>query len=243
MDSTFVILVAVAFLTATLSGILGMGGGVLLLSVMAIYFSPAVLIPFHGTVQLASNVSRLAVGWRAITWPILLPMLAGCGAGALAGSAAAISLPETGFQFAMGLFILVVTWAPQRKRPIRFPGKFFWVGAVSTALSFVVGATGVLTAPFFLNEGLTRESIVATRAGGQMATHLLKVGVFSALGFHLAEYWALVLGMVIAAALGSALGKVLLGRLSERVFLILFRGLITVLAGRMLVKSTVGWFS
>ncbi len=240
MDTTFTALTITAFLTATLSGVLGMGGGILLLAVMAGYFPPAVAIPFHGAVQLASNVTRAAISWRDIAWHILGPMVAGSILGALVGSQIAITLPEASYQFLMGAFILVFTWLPKFKSAPRIWGKFFWVGGVSTALSFIVGATGPLVAPFFLKEDLTKESIVATKAGGQATTHLLKVGVFSVFGFQLQQHWPLFLSMTAAVLLGTILGKALLNRLPERAFLLLFRALITILAGRMLIRSLIG---
>lgn len=240
MDTTFAVLTITAFLTATLSGILGMGGGILLLAVMAGYFPPSVTIPFHGAVQLVSNVSRATLSWRDIAWRILGPMIAGSVAGAVVGSQLAITLPESTYQFLMGAFILVFTWMPKFKSAPRVRGKFFWLGGVSTALSFIVGATGPLVAPFFLKEDLSKEAIVATKAGGQAITHLLKVGVFSLFGFQLAQHWPLFLSMTVAVLLGTALGKALLNRLPEPAFLLLFRVLITVLAGRMLVNSLLG---
>lgn len=240
MDLQTIILVAAAFLTATLSGFLGMGGGILLLTVMAAYFPPAVLIPFHGAVQLVSNSVRATLSWRDISWRILLPMVAGSVVGAVAGSRIVVTLPEAGYQAVMGLFILVMTWMPPLKSVPRIRGKFFWLGGISTGLSLVVGATGPLLAPFFLREGLSKESIVATKAGGQATTHFLKVSVFSFLGFEFAAYWPLFVAMVVAVTLGTALGKALLGRLSERLFVALFKVLITVLAGRMVLTSVLG---
>jgi len=240
MDSQTITLIIAAFLTATLSGFLGMGGGILLLTVMAAYFPPPVLIPLHGAVQLVSNSVRMAMSWRHIAWPVLLPMIAGSFAGIVAGSHVALNLPEAGYQFIMGLFILLMTWLPPLRRIPPVPGKFFWLGGISTALSLIVGATGPLLAPFFLNIGLKKEAIIATKAGGQAATHLLKVAFFSAVGFQLGRHALLFAGMVAAVTLGTACGKLLLGRVSERAFLILFKTLITILAGRMVIRSLAG---
>ena len=237
MDTQHIILIVAAFLTATLSGFLGMGGGILLLTIMAAYFPPATLIPLHGAVQLVSNGVRMTMSWRHISWIILVPMTLGSVVGVVVGSQVVLSLPETGYQLTMGVFILVMTWLPKFKSAPRIRGKFFWLGGISTALSLVVGATGPLLAPFFLKEGLKKETIIATKAGGQFVTHLLKVGLFSVLGFGLATHAWLFAGMVVAVTLGTACGKLLLGRVSERLFVLLFKALITVLAGRMVVMS------
>lgn len=240
MDLQTLTVIAAAFFTAALSAVLGMGGGILLLAVMGIYFPPAVLIPLHGAVQLASNFARAVINWRAIAWRILGPMAAGCVLGAAVGSQLVLAIPEAIYQGILGVFILLMTWLPPFRAAPRVPGKFFWLGGISTALSMVVGATGALTAPFFLNEGLDKKGIIATRAGGMALTHLLKVGVFGLIGFQFARYWLLFAGMVVAVTLGTLAGNALLGRIPERTFVVLFRVVITLLALRMLLAAVWG---
>lgn len=237
MDPTTAILIAVAFFASALSGVIGMGGGMLLLSAMAASFPPAVLIPLHGTIQFASNGVRAALGWREISPRIVLPMAAGCVVGACLGSQLAIALPEAGYQIAMGAFILISTWMPRWKHAPRVRGKFFLLGAVSTTLSFIMGATGPMLAPFFLDEDLKREAIIATKAAGQAVTHLLKLSVFSALGFQLLDHWPILCGMLAAVAVGTVCGRFLLDRISERVFVLLFKVAITILSVRMLLQG------
>ncbi len=167
-------------------------------------------------------------------------MAAGSLAGAALGSQLVISLPESGYQIAMGTFILVSTWLPKWEFAPRIRGKFFWLGAFSTALSFIMGATGPVVAPFFLHEGLNKEAVITTKAAGQAVTHFFKLAAFSALGFQLADYWPLLCAMLVAVAAGTICGKLLLGRISERVFVALFKGSITLLAARMLCQGIVG---
>lgn len=52
------ILLVTSFLTSLISGALGIGGGALLLTVLATLLPPAALIPVHGVIQLGSNVGR-----------------------------------------------------------------------------------------------------------------------------------------------------------------------------------------
>ena len=59
---TFIGLTVLSFFTATFGVVAGLGGGVLLLAVMATIFPPATLIPLHGTVLLGTNVGRGYLG-------------------------------------------------------------------------------------------------------------------------------------------------------------------------------------
>ena len=54
-----VILIAAAFITSSISAVLGMGGGIILLGVMALIIPDGyVVVALHGIIQLISNVTR-----------------------------------------------------------------------------------------------------------------------------------------------------------------------------------------
>jgi len=71
MDSFF--LVVAAFLSSSLTTVLGLGGGMLLISIMSVFLPPAAIVPVHGVVQFASNASRGAFSAKDIRWDILWP--------------------------------------------------------------------------------------------------------------------------------------------------------------------------
>ncbi len=54
-----------------LSAVIGMAGGITLLSVMLLFFEPLIAIPIHGVVQLVSNSSRTFVQRKHVDWTIL----------------------------------------------------------------------------------------------------------------------------------------------------------------------------
>src|SRR5512145_3228890 len=59
--ATLALLCVVAFFTAIVSALVGMAGGMILLSVMLWFLPPLVAIPLHGAIQLASNFSRTVI--------------------------------------------------------------------------------------------------------------------------------------------------------------------------------------
>ena len=73
------VLAGAAFGTSILSAILGMAGGIVLLSVMLLFLEPLVAIPLHGVVQLVSNGSRTWIQRSHVDWDIVwryaLPLL------------------------------------------------------------------------------------------------------------------------------------------------------------------------
>ena len=65
-------LVVVAFLTATLSGIFGMAGGLVLMGALALVLPVAACFVTHGILQLVANGWRAILHRQHIAWPILI---------------------------------------------------------------------------------------------------------------------------------------------------------------------------
>jgi len=115
MDTLF--LIGVSFLTSTFTAIIGMGGGIVLISAMPGLLPTAAIIPIHGAVQLASNSSRVLFGLHHIEWRVFWPFLGGAILGAITGSQAIIRLSFDYLPLYLGFFILLVTWVRCRKNP------------------------------------------------------------------------------------------------------------------------------
>jgi uncharacterized membrane protein YfcA len=229
---------AAAFVTAVLSGILGMAGGVALLGVLLLFLPQLVAIPVHGVIQLVSNGSRVVAQRRHarfdwILW-YALPLVP---AGWL-GLAAAQALPERFLAAAIGAVVLTATWLPRRReasaRGAQRPRlRFLALGGSAGFLSMVVGASGVLIDPFFLGLGLSRHALVGTKAACQALGHTVKIGLFGVAGFAFAEHLPLLALGAACAAAGTWVGSRLLDRLSEEGFLWLYRTVLTGLALRL----------
>jgi len=235
-QSTFV-LVSSAFVTSVISGTIGMGGGILLMAVMAQYFSLAVLVPLHGLVQLSSNSSRVLYSFRYFDRSIVIQYAIGAVVGVALGSQVTVSIEESWYKIGLACFILSITFLPKPKFFYNFPGKWFGVGTIASFLGLIVGAVGPLIASFYVTEGLKKEALVATKAACQVFTHLMKVAAFFIMGFSIGPY-ALVLAMMIAAVfIGNYVGKLLLNRVSEVLFMRLFKLTILLLCVRMMVMG------
>lgn len=239
------LLVFAALATSVLSAVVGMAGGIVLLTIMLLYLDPLAAIPLHGVIQLVSNgsrafIQRKHVDW-ALTWryaALLLP------AGAL-GLPVAYALPASLTKGLIGVFVLGATWRPgwlmlgahpENARPRL---RFFGLGAVVGFLSVVIGATGPLIAPFFLNLGLTRQALVGSKAACQMLGHLAKLVLFGVVGFAYGDWGLLLLSMSAAVIAGTWLGSRLLERVDERLFTWLFKGVLTAVALRLVLWE--GW--
>ena len=234
------VLIAASFLASTMTATLGIGGGVLLLSVMAIFLPPVAIVPVHGVVLLVMSATRGLFGFRHIQWRIPEQYLSGAIIGAALGSQFVTRVPPGLIPVLLGTFILIVTWMPPIRTEAQVPFKFLWLGGVKTFLSLFVGATGPLLTPFVLREGLSRDEFVVTVAVLATISHVLKVTTFGLLGFSYAPYMPLLAGMIIVVTFGSYLGTRLRGKAPEQLFRQAVKILVTVLASRMIIKVTLG---
>jgi uncharacterized membrane protein YfcA len=232
-------LIPFAFLTSLTAAIGGIAGGVILISVMPGFLPAEALIPVHGIVQIASNVSRAAFGIRHIDWRIFRTYAAGAVVGALLGSQIVPYISWDNMPLILGAFILLFTWIPRIGSAPDLPGKFAILGMFQTSLSLFIGIAGPLNMPFLLRENLGRDRTVITHSVQMTTMHLLKVITLGVLGFAFGPYLGLTAGMVAAATAGSWLGTKLRGKIPEEVFRIGIKILITILGVRMILRSTI----
>jgi uncharacterized protein len=234
-------LVLLSFFTSALTAAAGIGGGVVMLSVMASVLPPLVVIPVHGVVQLGSNVGRAVLLRPDIHWRLLVLFGIGAMAGAAAGARLFVALPVPVLQLLLGLFILYAVWGP-RLRPADLPeGGFVAVGLGATFLTMFVGATGPFVAAFLSPARLGRNTVVATHAACMSLQHGLKAIAFGFIGFAFAPWIALLAAMITSGFLGTLAGRSILVRLPERLFARIFSAVLTVLALRLLWQAAGGW--
>ena len=104
MSVELVSLVIAAFATSLLSAVLGMAGGIVLLTVMLFFFEPIAAIPLHAVVQLVSNGSRSVMQWPHVQGSVVLPFAVLLFPAAYAGVELALALPADLMRAAIGVF-------------------------------------------------------------------------------------------------------------------------------------------
>lgn len=236
------LLIAVASsATAALTGVAGIGGGLILLVVFLQFMDPLVAVPLHGVIQLVSNSSRAFVLRRHLATDLILWSSILLLPGAFIGLRLAEAVPEGLGRAAIAMFALATTWAPQLFR--RFgqaahrQRTFLGVGALSGLASPTLGATGPLIAPFFHAAIDSRLVLVGTLAAAQAMGHLAKVAVFGADGFAFLDHLGLVAVGSAGVVVGTWIGTRLLHRADEATFQLLFRWAITVVSVRLLIGA------
>jgi uncharacterized membrane protein YfcA len=240
----YVILAAAAFLTAMISGIIGMGGGMLLLAVMFCFLSHGESIPTHAAVQLVSNSTRSVVFIQHADWRTLGRFVLGAVPGGALGvwlrwTLGPAEQSEPYLKSLVGIYILVVTFLPRPDRGDARTGvwwDFPLLGLVAGAAALTVGAVGPLIAPLFARRRFAKEHLIATKALCQMFLHVIKIPAFVLLGgIDVEKLGLLALVMSVAVVPGTLLGKRLLRYVSEDNFGRLYRAALVVAGMKVLV--------
>lgn len=231
------LLLFVSFGTSAVSAAFGLGGGVLLIAIMGLGMPLAALVPVHGAVQLGSNAGRALLRWRNATPWILLWFGVGSVLGTIFAGRLTLDLPETLWRLSLGLFILVITWLPKPKFGKTAKPIVFLNGMIAAFLTMFFGATGPFVMSINAAHSNTRHAVVATHAIAMTMQHFLKIMMFGFLGFVFAPWVPLIVGMILSGYLGTVWGTRLLDRLSEAVFRIVLRALVTALAVALIAQG------
>ncbi|WP_030435501.1 sulfite exporter TauE/SafE family protein [Actinoplanes subtropicus] len=212
-----------AFGLALVSAVAGFGGGVLLLPVFTVLFGLRVAVPMLTLTQLSSNGFRAWLNRRELRWSLIGWFALGAVPFAVAGGLLLAHAPLGALKRVLGAFLIgVVVWRRVRPGPGKPPERSFAaVGAVSGLGSALLGSVGPLTAPFFLAYGLTRAAYIGTEAASALTMHLSKLAAYGA--GELLGVRVLVFGLALTPATlaGAWVGKRIVGRISDRVFVLL----------------------
>tara|TARA_Y100000746_G_scaffold164360_1_gene141725 strand:+ start:306 stop:1052 length:747 start_codon:yes stop_codon:yes gene_type:complete len=244
-----IVLIFAAFITSSISAVLGMGGGIILLGIMAIIIPEGYkVIALHGMVQLFSNSTRTYVFRQYIKKNIIKQFFSGALIGVIisiiiiimlinyfnVGSANEIKVevlkPFIGFFIVWYLFLK----GPKKERKIN---SFVPVGLVAGLSSIFIGAVGPLIAPFFLRKDLNKEHVIANKAASQMITHFTKIPLF--IYFFNMNYKSelnILLPLIIAVYLGTNFGKKILSFIPEKLFKKLFKITLFIIAIRLILN-------
>ena len=238
LAGAFVLLAA--FVTAAVSGVLGMAGGLLLLGVLLLVLPVGVAFVVHGLLQLVSNgwrafLQRAHIAWRTVGW---------YGAGALVavvGVSAVAYVPSRALTYLLLGLVPALVWVPKGWLHLdaQRPAHAAAAGLVVTVVNLLAGVAGPLLDVFFVRTALVRHQVVATKAATQVLSHAGKVVVYGQLVAAGTVPYAVVLLAVPLSMLGTAVGGRLLDRMSEAGFTAWTRWVVTVIGGVYLVQAAV----
>lgn len=239
------IILAASAITAFISGIFGMAGGIILMGVLIALPSVSVAeaMILHGAIQMVANGWRALLLRRHIDWTVM----GRYSLGALIGVAGLFAVTWTPDKRAvyllLGLAPLLI-WLPTKRLNLdiqRRPDAII-AGILVQGLNTLAGVAGPLLDLFFVRGEMTRQEIVATKSITQMLSHIVKIGFWSVPVVTAAGWGALPPAWFLAAAIPIAmcftwLGGKVLEKMSDVNFRAWMKWLVTAIGVVMLARA------
>jgi uncharacterized membrane protein YfcA len=218
---TLAIFAVGVLVTSFLSGIFGMAGGMVLMGILLAIMPLSAAMALHGITQMASN------GWRAVLWRAHIDarivgwFALGCLFAALAFALVSAIPSKAVALLVLGLVPFVALALPKHAQlNVARPGHAVVGGAVCMALQLLGGLAGPILDTFFVQSGLDRRGIVATKATVQTLGHGVRLVYFGAAllasGDTLSPWVALL--AIVLAIIGTTSSRRVLEAMSDDQF-------------------------
>jgi uncharacterized membrane protein YfcA len=183
---TSILLFIAGCVSWTISTFSGAAGSIVLLAAVTQLIRVKTIAPVITIASLMASPTRILVSWRLIEWQVVRWYLPGAISGAIVGSWILVRADAALLSVVVGLF-LVSTPIQYRfggrarsfpmPRPLFIPVSFA-VGVISG----VIGASSLISLPFYFNYGLTKERMIATGAVHSLFIQLTKITTYGSLG-------------------------------------------------------------
>ncbi|MBT5663436.1 MAG: sulfite exporter TauE/SafE family protein, partial [Alphaproteobacteria bacterium] len=232
MSVEFIVFFAIlSFLTSLLTSIFSLGGGLIMLVALAQSFSPATLIPLHGSIQLANNFSRTLVYREFFQWKLIKNILISTMFGAVIGIYLFGTLPENLLVMVIAATILFLTWAPLDSLILSGMKNDWFCGFISGFAGIFVGANGPLVTAYLRTKNLSPEVLVANHGAIMIFQHGIKIILFASFfNFMILDYFIFILILALTGYAGAILGRRLISKVPFKSFNIILKVFLTLLA-------------
>jgi uncharacterized membrane protein YfcA len=109
------------------------------------------------------------------------------------------------------------------------------VGAVFSFLSALLGSVGPIMIPFFLAYGLVKGALIGTEALATVVMHVTKLVAYGSTAILTSHSVTVGLGLGLIMIFGSLIGKKILDRLPEKIFIFLIEATLIIAGLRFLI--------
>ena len=122
-----------------------------------------------------------------------------------------------------------------RRRDAAPAARLCIVGAVFSFFSPLLGSVGPIMIPFFLAYGLVKGALIGTEALATVVMHVTKLVAYGSTAILTSHSVTGGLGLGFIMILGSLIGKKILDRLPEQIFIFLIEGTLLIAGLRFVI--------
>ena len=229
---TIFLLVLASFIAWFISSLAGGGSPFIIIPMVNFLLEAQAVPPVVTTGMLLGNLQRVFLYWQDIDWELTWWYLPGAISGAVLGSFVFTRTELPWLQVLLGLFLVTSVFSfgfGKKEQSFKVQGWFFLpAGFVYAFLSGLIGSIGPVLNPFYLNYGLVKEKMIATKSAHVLVVHAAKMVTYAALGALTLPYLGYGLIIGIAAAPANWLGQIALQKISEQQFRQIVIALVTI---------------
>lgn len=222
------VVLGVALLAGTLSGVVGTGASMLLMPVLVVTYGPQKAVPILAIAAVLGNLGKVLAWWRSIDWRACAAYCSTAVPGAVLGVQTLLAIPPRVVETALGVFFVAMIpfrrWLQRRALRISLP-QLVLVGGPIGFLTGIVVSTGPITVPLFVGFGLEKGAFLSTEAAASIAVYVAKVATFKAASALPADIVLTGAAVGIVLMVGAFVARSIVIRLSPRTFRQLIDGL------------------
>lgn len=237
--ATILLVMAVCFAAAALSGLSGFGAGLIITTFITPIIGAKAVLPALSVIMLITNASRVAFFRGSLDWRVLGLVVATAVPSSVVGARVYVELDSIWVQVFLGLVLIVSI-------PLRrwLAGRAFRAGTASLLLfgliwgflsSILVGA-GVLVIPMLLGAGLAGPALLATDAAIAVIVNVPKIAAFGRFDALDLPLFAASLAMGLCTIPGTWIAAWIVRRTDIRIHTLLMEALV-VLGGTAILAD------
>jgi uncharacterized membrane protein YfcA len=240
---TLLLVLLVALVAGIISGIIGMGGSIIMLPILVPVYGPKAAVPIMAVAAVLSNLSRVAAWWREIDWRAFAAYAVTGVPAAVLGANTLLALPARTVDLAIATFLLAMIpgrrWLAERLGGLNLQ-QMAIAGGLIGFLTGVVASTGPVSVPVFLGYGLAKGAFIGTEAASSLAIYIAKAITFRSLGGLDADI--LLNGVIVGAALmaGAFIARPFVLRMEPERFRLMMDAMLLISGGSLLVAALMG---
>ena len=219
---TVFLLVLASFIAWFISSLAGGGSPFIIVPMVNFLMDTQAIAPVVTTGMLLGNLQRTFMFWQEIDWELTWWYLPGAISGAILGAFVYTQTQLQWLQILLGLFLVSSVFSfgmGKKEKSFQVPGWFFLpTGFIYAFLSGLIGSLGPVLNPFYLNYGLVKERMIATKSAHVVVVHVAKILTYATLGVLTKSYlwYGLIIG--ITAIPANWLGQKVLKNISDEQF-------------------------
>ncbi len=215
--------------TFSISTISGGGGALMLIPLLNFIVGTTKTAPIINLGALISRPSRIIIFWKNIVWKVFWYYVPSAMLGAVLAAWFFSEMKIAWLQIIVAIFLISTFFQyrfGKKERSFRVQLWYFIpLGFIVSIVGTFTGGMGPILNPFYLNSGITKESLVGTKAANSFFLGISQISSYTFFGLLTTELWIYGITLGIGATFGNLIGKKMLAKMSG----LLFRKLVIII--------------